>query len=276
MQQLYQDSMAIVWYFERPSLFITFTANSNLVEIERELLEGQTVVDRAGLVAHVFKIKKNHLTNEISHNHISEPFLARVWTIEYQKHRLSHLHYLVFLQTDAQFLTAETINNIVCAELPNKSTEQGRELGRIIKSSMVHTFYAGGNLNAACMTKRDAGQVPICNKRYPRPFQTETVLEENGYPLYQWRDTGQFFIIPVYNAGPGVTARIDNPRMVPYNPFLCLQYKAHINVEICGSIRAVKYIHKYIYRCKETVVLDWLIREGLVVDSVYYFWRVCD
>ena len=36
--------------------------------------------------------------------------------------------------------------------------------------------------------------------------------------------------------------------MVPYNPYLTWHYKAHVNVEICGSIRAVKYIHKYIYK----------------------------
>ena len=29
------------------------------------------------------------------------------------------------------------------------------------------------------------------------------------------------------------------------SPFL---YKAHINVEVCGSVKAVKYIHKYIYK----------------------------
>jgi len=83
-------------------------------------------------------------------------------------------------------------------------------------------------------------------------------LEENGYPLYRRRNTGQSFTIPVPNADPGVTVTIDDRRVVPYNPFLCLQYKAHINVEICGSIRAVKYIHKYIYKGgdKATAIIE--------------------
>ncbi|RPA91061.1 hypothetical protein L873DRAFT_1613687, partial [Choiromyces venosus 120613-1] len=38
MQQLYQDSMALVRHFARPSLFITFTANPKWAEIEQELL----------------------------------------------------------------------------------------------------------------------------------------------------------------------------------------------------------------------------------------------
>jgi len=36
--------------------------------------------------------------------------------------------------------------------------------------------------------------------------------------------------------------------LVPYNPYLSRKYHAHINVEICSSVRAIKYIHKYIYK----------------------------
>lgn len=29
---------------------------------------------------------------------------------------------------------------------------------------------------------------------------------------------------------------------------MTIRYKAHIKVEVCGSVQAVKYIHKYIYK----------------------------
>ena len=38
MQRLYQDSMAIVRHFGKPSLFITFTTNPYWIEITREFL----------------------------------------------------------------------------------------------------------------------------------------------------------------------------------------------------------------------------------------------
>ena len=58
MQQLFQDSMAIVCHFGQPILFITFTANPKWEEILRELLPGQTAVDRPDLVARVFHLKQ--------------------------------------------------------------------------------------------------------------------------------------------------------------------------------------------------------------------------
>jgi hypothetical protein len=35
---------------------------------------------------------------------------------------------------------------------------------------------------------------------------------------------------------------------VPYNPYILRLFNCHINVEACGSIKAVKYLFKYIYK----------------------------
>lgn len=34
----------------------------------------------------------------------------------------------------------------------------------------------------------------------------------------------------------------------PYNPYLLRTFSAHINVEYCHSVQAIKYICKYIYK----------------------------
>jgi hypothetical protein len=41
---------------------------------------------------------------------------------------------------------------------------------------------------------------------------------------------------------------MDNRWVVPYNPYLLQYFNYHINVEACGSIKAVKYLFKYLYK----------------------------
>ena len=89
MHQLYQHSMAIVRYFGRPTLFITFTANPKWDEITHELLPGQTTADRPDLVARGFYMKQQQLLKELKHKQIFGRYLGSVWTIEYQKTQLS-------------------------------------------------------------------------------------------------------------------------------------------------------------------------------------------
>ena len=39
-----------------------------------------------------------------------------------------------------------------------------------------------------------------------------------------------------------------NQFVVPYNLGLLKRYRAHINVEVCTALTAVKYVFKYIYK----------------------------
>ena len=41
---------------------------------------------------------------------------------------------------------------------------------------------------------------------------------------------------------------MDNSWVVPYNPTLTLKYNAHINLELCTTVKSVKYLYKYIYK----------------------------
>lgn len=47
----------------------------------------------------------------------------------------------------------------------------------------------------------------------------------------------------------------DNRWVVPYNPYLLNKYQSHINVEVCASVHAVKYIHKYVYKGADRTTL---------------------
>ena len=41
---------------------------------------------------------------------------------------------------------------------------------------------------------------------------------------------------------------LDNRRVVPYNPYLFALFDCHLNVEICSTVKLVKYLYKYVYK----------------------------
>ena len=53
--------------------------------------------------------------------------------------------------------------------------------------------------------------------------------------------------------------KLDNGWVVPYNPILLLKFQCHVNVEIVGSVGAVKYLYKYITKGIPRVMVKELI-----------------
>ena len=85
MQQLYQDSMAIVREFGKPDLFVTVTCNPKWPEITNELLSNQNASDRPDIIARVFKLKLKAITNDLFKKGILGKVVAHVHVIEFQK-----------------------------------------------------------------------------------------------------------------------------------------------------------------------------------------------
>ena len=78
-----------------------------------------------------------------------------------------------------------------------------------------------------------------CSKNFTKQFNDSTSPNVNGYPSYRRRSTEQAEVRGV---------QMDSRNVVPYNPYLALKYNVHINVEVCTSLRAIKYIYKYIFK----------------------------
>jgi hypothetical protein len=240
LRAAFMDAMAVTGRYRKPNLFLTMTTNPNWPEIQRELIGDETALDRPDLVARVFRLKKEQMLAEIFKDGIFGKCPARVWTIEYQKRGLPHLHLLVFLKdADYHFLEPEVIDEMVCAELPDRSWDPNGELTDIVKSAMIHGPCGELDRGAPCLDGNG------CTKRYPRAFCEETSVGEDGYPLYRRRDHPHTAFDKVVN---GRTVRMDNRWVVPYNPYLTRRYKCHINVEVCSSIKVIKYLYKYIYK----------------------------
>jgi len=58
--------------------------------------------------------------------------------------------------------------------------------------------------------------------------------------------TNNFLLLPPPLCSSGFV--FDNRWVVPYNPYLTMRYQCHINVEVCSSIMAMKYLYKYVYK----------------------------
>ncbi len=91
-----------------------------------------------------------------------------------------------------------------------------------------------------------------CIKGYPKQFQNETIQGEDYYPIYRRRQNEQYVEIRSRNR----TVLLDNRWIVPYNKFFCAKYNCHINVEICASIKAVKYLFKYVYKGHDKAIIE--------------------
>jgi hypothetical protein len=49
---------------------------------------------------------------------------------------------------------------------------------------------------------------------------------------------------------------LDNRWVVPHNVYLLTKYDAHINVEVCNNICAIKYIFKYVYKGHDRAIVE--------------------
>ncbi|GJT72009.1 DNA helicase PIF1, ATP-dependent [Tanacetum coccineum] len=206
----YKDAMALCRAYGNPDLFITFTSNPKWVEISDmlALIPGQKLHDR----------------------HVFGDCCAVVYVIEFKKRGLPQAHILLWLEEHFKCMTPDELNNIIAAELP--SPTEDLDGYKVMSEFMLHGPCGKDAKYAPCTTEGK------CLKHYPKVFLEETVIDEDGYPIYRRRNNkvtakkGKF----TYN----------NQHVVPYNRYLLLKYQAHINVEWCNRSNETKYLFKYL------------------------------
>ena len=136
MQQLYQDSMAIVHFFGKPDLFITVTANPNWPEIRDALLPGQSASDQPDLITRVFNLKLKAILEDLVKNGVLGKCVAHVYAIEFQKCGLPHAHMLIFLDHNCKFEEPDQVDLCISAEIPDPETHP--MLYATVTSKMMH------------------------------------------------------------------------------------------------------------------------------------------
>ncbi|KAL6620651.1 hypothetical protein ACP70R_035790 [Stipagrostis hirtigluma subsp. patula] len=228
--QNYQDCVALCRRFGCPDLFITFTCNAAWPEIREALssIPGQHPSDRPCIVDRVFHMKLILLMDDITKHSFFGPILGVVYTIEFQKRGLPHVHIIVWLKKDGP-LSAEQIDAYISAQLPDPLVDPvGYDA---VSRLMIHGPCGAINSASPCMADGN------CTKFYPKKFASTTSVSPDGHVTYA-------------RPNNGITVKknevdIDNQFVVPHNVDLCVKYDAHINVESVNRDGMEKYLFKY-------------------------------
>ena len=235
MKNKFQNAMALVTRYGKPDFFITFTCNPNWADILRELPLAVKASERADLIVRVFNQKLKELMTDLVNRQIFGQVVARSHVIEFQKRGLPHAHILIILDRDDRLKEPEDVDRAVRAELPDPDEEP--DLYALVTTHMIHG-QCSVRRDSPCLFDKNDGRGPQCSKHFPKETNPVTKWnKEGGYAQYR-RQPDRIVEGKCWN----------NQWVVPYNPYLLLKYQAHINVEVCSSLKSVAYLFKYIYK----------------------------
>ncbi|XP_071913897.1 uncharacterized protein [Coffea arabica] len=271
MRRRYLDAMALVQKYGKPDLFLTMTCNPAWKEIQDNLKYHEKPQDRPDLLARVFRAKFEMLKSEILNKQIFGEVAACVHVIEFQKRGFPHAHLLLILKPQSKLLNPESYDRVVCAELPDRARYP--HLYNLVVKHMIHG--PCGTMDKTCPCMRDG----TCKSHYPKDFCPHTIHAEDGYPHYRRRDDGRKIRVRRFT--------LDNRWVVPYNPYLLALFDCHINVEICSTIKLVKYLYKYVFKGHDQasfkIVTDGgppdideinEFQKGRYISAPEAFWRI--
>ena len=176
--------MAIVSYFGKPDLFVTFTCNPKWPEVTRELLLNQNAADRPDLTARVFHLKLQKLLKDLCEKNLLGKVITYVYVVEFQKRDLPHAHILLILVPEDKLQSVDDYDSIVSAEIPDLVTHPLAY--ETVANTMMHGPCGKMNPTASCI--KDGK----CQKYYPKTFQDSTQENHDGYSIYRRRDNGCF------------------------------------------------------------------------------------
>jgi hypothetical protein len=107
--------------------------------------------------------------------------IGNIWTKEYQKRGLPHIHLLLIFPRAQKVTNVDNIDRLVSAKL---RAIENAELYETVAKCLLHGSCGGGYPNARCMVDG------TCKKHYPREYSEATMQGENGYAVYRRRNDG--------------------------------------------------------------------------------------
>ncbi|OWZ02814.1 Helitron helicase [Phytophthora megakarya] len=211
------------------------------------ILQGQRSPHRPDLVTRAFKLKLDAIKDVIVKNKIFGKVRALTYVIEFQKRGRPRAHMTIKLTDESSPKRPEDYDKFVCAELPDPNLHT--HLYEMISNNMMHGPCDVLNPKAPCM--KDG----VCSKGYPGNFRSDTICDDRGYAGYRRRDQGITTLRK--------NVELDNRCVVPYNAYQCEKYNCHINVDICSTIAAIKYMYEYMCKGPDRATISMWV---MVVD----------
>ncbi|XP_076052787.1 uncharacterized protein LOC143032201 [Oratosquilla oratoria] len=265
MKQRQQDALAYVTAYGSPDYFITFTMNPKWADVTEALSKldgpGARACDRPDIVSRILKLKLDSLMGDLVHKKAFGAVKAHLYSVEWQKRGLPHAHILLWM---AVRVTADTVAQIIRAEIPDKEKEP--RLYETVTRCMIHGPCKGYDESQICCHGKSA-KPDQCGKGFPKTCRSTLLFVKNGYPEYVRRSVGEggnSFQLKLKDG----TVTVDNSWVVPYNPYLCLKYDAHINVECSNSIKAIAYVTKYVNKGSDKILFTKTSGEEDSVNEV--------
>jgi hypothetical protein len=147
---------------------------------------------------------------------------------------------LIILHQDDKFRTTDDIDRHISAEIPNQQEDE--ELYNLVTKNMMHGPCGDVNPYCECMKQGK------CKANFRKIFREETELGTDSFALYRRRDNGVKFTKRTRANGQLIQFTFDNRDVVAYSPKLLKLIKAHCNVDVCATVKAVKYMYKYVHK----------------------------
>ena len=263
-RELYADAMTLPARYGGIDYFLTFTTNPSWPEIVENSFDG-VGMNTPDLYCRVFHLKMKALLNDVLVNSVLGVVEAYSYAVEFQQRGLPHLHAIFIMRPADKPHTAQIIDRIVSAQLPDANTDP--IYFAAVTKHMLHGPCGVHKPTHYCMRHGE------CRFDYPKRLAAETTIPADGYACLA-RPTGPLFVTDSFT--------YDNGWVVPNNRFLLLKYNAHINVECSASIAVVKYMFSYIYKgstATTATVTDshdeiQLFSDGRITSAAEALWHV--
>jgi hypothetical protein len=240
--------------FGVPTFFITMTMDISCKESVGQLNPGETPYDRPDIINRVFELKRKELLRQIKKDGLFGHCIAHVCVIEFQKSGAPHMHLLVWIR-DFQG-TPANIDNVISAEIPPEGPTGSKKykLHKLVMKHMIHgPCGVGYRTNLACQKRSCNG---VCGRHFPKQYSNLTRVGDGSFPEYRRRSPGESGYTGTKKLS-GMDVTISNKYVVPYNAYLLLRFKCHINIEYCHTVSSVKYLFLYHFKGEDMVTIEY-------------------